>query len=117
MEVPGLGVKSELWLPAYTTTTTTPDLSGICDLRRAFQQRQILDPLRDQTVVPQTLCQVLNLLSYSRNTENDILTHRFFNQTFSLDLSFGRVYLFFKKHFSVMSADFNVSPQCLWTVI
>ena len=34
MEVPRLGVKSELQLPAYTTATAmaTPELSHICDL-------------------------------------------------------------------------------------
>ena len=35
MEVPGLGVGSELQLPAYTTATATPDLSCICDLPMA----------------------------------------------------------------------------------
>jgi len=32
MEVPGLGVESELQLPAYTTATATQDLSRVCDL-------------------------------------------------------------------------------------
>ena len=32
----GLGVESELQLPAYTTAT--PDLSHICDLHRSLQQ-------------------------------------------------------------------------------
>ena len=32
MEVPRLGVKSELQLPAYATATAMPDLSRICDL-------------------------------------------------------------------------------------
>ena len=52
MEVPWLGVESELQLPAYTTTTATQDLSLICDLHHSSQQRQILNPLseaRDQT--------------------------------------------------------------------
>ena len=30
MEVPRLGVESELWLPAYTRATATPDPSLIC---------------------------------------------------------------------------------------
>ena len=45
MEVPGLGVKSELQLPAYTTATATLDLRLICDLCCSSQQHQILDPL------------------------------------------------------------------------
>ena len=52
MEIPKLGVKSELQLPAYTTATATWDPSCICDLCRSFHQHQILNPLskaRDQT--------------------------------------------------------------------
>ena len=52
MEVPRLGFKLELQLPAYTTVTATPDPSRICDLHHSSQQRQILYPLseaRDRT--------------------------------------------------------------------
>ena len=52
MEVPGLEVKSELQLPAYTTATAMQDPSRICDLRQSLRQRRILNPLskaRDQT--------------------------------------------------------------------
>ena len=52
MEIPRLGVESELQLPAYTTATATLDPSHICDLHRSSQQRWILNPLseaRDQT--------------------------------------------------------------------
>ena len=38
MEVPRLGVQSELQLPAYTTATATWDLSHICDLHGSLQQ-------------------------------------------------------------------------------
>ena len=44
MEVPRLGVESELQLPAYTTARATPDLSRICDPCRSLCQRQILNP-------------------------------------------------------------------------
>ena len=44
MEVPRLGVESELQLQAYTTATATPDPSHVCDLHRSSQQRQILNP-------------------------------------------------------------------------
>ena len=43
MEVPRLGVKFELQLPAYTTATATPDVSHICDLHHSSQQFQILN--------------------------------------------------------------------------
>ena len=52
MEVPRLGVESELQLPAYTTATATRDMSGVCNLYHSSQQHQILNLLRkarDQT--------------------------------------------------------------------
>ena len=52
MEVPRLGVQSELQLLAYATTTAMADPSLICDLHHSSQQRWILHPLskaRDQT--------------------------------------------------------------------
>ena len=54
MEVPRLGVKSELHLLAYTTATATPDLSQVCNLYHNSWQRWILNPLceaRDRTCV------------------------------------------------------------------
>ena len=45
VEVPRLGVESELQLLAYTTATTAQDLSRIYDLHHSSRQRQILDPL------------------------------------------------------------------------
>ena len=45
MEVPRLGVESELQLPAYTTATATPDVSSVCKLHRNLWQHQILNPL------------------------------------------------------------------------
>ena len=42
MEVPGLGVKSELQLPAYTTATATWDPSRVCNLYRNLWQHRIL---------------------------------------------------------------------------
>ena len=50
MEVPSLGVKSELQLPAYITATATWDLSLICDLHHSSQQCQILNPLREARI-------------------------------------------------------------------
>ena len=42
MEVPRLGVKSELLLLAYTTATATEDPSFICDLH--YSSWKMLDP-------------------------------------------------------------------------
>ena len=52
MEVPRLGVKSELQLLAYATATETPDL--IYNLLQSSWQRWILNPLskaRDRTCI------------------------------------------------------------------
>ena len=54
MEVPRLGVESELQLQAYNTATATPDPSHILDLHCSLQQSWILNPpskARDQTRV------------------------------------------------------------------
>ena len=54
MEVPRLGVESELQLLAYTTATAMPDPSHICDLHHSSWQRQVLNPLseaQDQTCI------------------------------------------------------------------
>ena len=45
MEVPRLGVKLELWLPAYARATARPDPSCVCDLPHDSRQRPILNPL------------------------------------------------------------------------
>ena len=44
MEIPRLGVESELQLPAYTTVTATQDPSRICDLHHSSRQCRILKP-------------------------------------------------------------------------
>ena len=49
MEVPRLGVESELQLPAYTTATVMQDLSRIFDLYHSSQQHRILNPLSEVT--------------------------------------------------------------------
>ena len=62
MEVPRLGVKSELQLLAYATATAMQDPSHICDLHHSSRQCWILNPLseaRDQTcslMVPSQIC-------------------------------------------------------------
>ena len=61
MEVPRLGVKSELQLQAYTTATAMWDPSHICDIHHSSQQGSILNPLgeaRDQTPILMDTSQV-----------------------------------------------------------
>ena len=45
MEVPRLGVKSELQLPVDTRATAKPDPSCVCDRHHSSRQRRILNPL------------------------------------------------------------------------
>ena len=62
MEVPRLGVKSELQLLVYATATATWDPSCVCDVHHSSRQCQILNPLseaRDRTrnlMVPSWIC-------------------------------------------------------------
>ena len=57
MEVPRLGVKSELQQPVYTTATATQDPSLDWDLHHSSWQRWILNPL-DQTRILMDTSQV-----------------------------------------------------------
>ena len=81
MEVPRLGVKSELLLLlllllllAYTTATATPDPSHICDLHHNSQQHWVLNSLseaRDRTLILGDTSQIHDLLSHNGNPVND----------------------------------------------
>jgi len=71
MEVPGLGVKSELQLLAYTTATAMPDPSQVCDLHCSLKQLWILNLVseaRDGTWILMGTNQILNLLSHNGNS-------------------------------------------------
>ena len=54
MEVPKLGVESELQLSANARATAIPDLSCICDLHHSSQQHQSLNPLSEARIEPAT---------------------------------------------------------------
>ena len=76
MEVPRLGVKSELQLLSNVTATATPDLSHVCDLHCNLQQHWILNPLSramDQTRILMDTSQVLNSLSHNRNSTSSLI--------------------------------------------
>ena len=71
MEVPRLGVKSELQLPAYTTATATWDPSHVFDLHHSSWQCQILSPLskaRDTTCILMDIKSDSFPLSHGRNS-------------------------------------------------
>ena len=75
IEVPGLGVESDVQSLAYTTATAMPDTSCICDPPCSLWQCQNLNPLsqaRDQTCILMDTSWVLNPLSHSRNSQSEI---------------------------------------------
>ena len=71
MEVPRLGVESDLLLLAYATATAMTDLSRIFDLCCSLLQCQILNPLskaRYQTHLLMDTSRVINPLTHNRNS-------------------------------------------------
>ena len=67
---PGVGVKLELQLLAYTRATATVDPSHICDVHYSSQQQWILNPLseaRGRTCNLMDTSWVCNLLSHDGN--------------------------------------------------
>ena len=76
MEVPGLGLKSELQLPADAAAIATWDPSHICDLHYSLCQLQILNPLnkaRDGTRILVDTSWGLNLLVHNGNSKARVL--------------------------------------------
>ena len=99
MQVPGLGVESELQLPAYITAT--PDLSCICDLHHSSWHRRILNPLskaRDRTcnlMVPSRICFHCAIMGTPLPSSCFLFSFfLFFHSSLSLSLPFLSVCLF-----------------------
>ena len=72
IEVPRLGVQSELQLPASTTATARPDLNHIYKLHHSSWPHQILNPLnkaKDRTSILMDTRWLLNLLSHNGNSK------------------------------------------------
>ena len=71
MEVPRLGVESDLQLPAYTTATEMPDPSlYVCNLYHSSWQCHILNPPRIEPMSSWMLVGSL-LLSHDGNSSHD----------------------------------------------
>ena len=83
MEIPRLGDKLELQLPAYATATAMPDTSRLCNLHCSSWQHPILSPLneaKDRTYI-------LMDTSWVHCTEpQQELPQNLLNNTFSLKL-------------------------------
>ena len=71
IDVPRLGVKQELQLPAYTTAPAMPELSRICNLHHSWWQCWIFNPLseaRDRTCILMDTSWILNPRKHNRNS-------------------------------------------------
>ena len=80
MEIPRIGVQSELHVPAYATATATLDPSYICNLHHRSQQRWIFNPLskaKDRTLVLMDPSWVCYLWATKGTPEDQILTDHF----------------------------------------
>ena len=76
MEVPRLGVQSELQLWAYTTAVALPDSSMYATYTTAHGNAGSFNPLskaRDWTHILMDTGQILNPLSHNRNSQDKIL--------------------------------------------
>ena len=65
MEVPRLGVESDLHLLAYTIATAMQDPSHVCNLHHSSEQCHILDPLnkaRDRTHILMDTSRVVSIV-------------------------------------------------------
>ena len=86
MEVPRLGVKSELQLQAYTTAIATLDLSHICNTTSSGNVGSLTHWTRPEIehASSRTVCHVLNLVSHNRNSKfksSIWLFHSLFNSS------------------------------------
>ena len=70
MEVPRLGVESELQLTACTTDAATRDLSHVCDPQHSSRQCQILNPLSKgmSSWIPQSPAAIWGLTTRAEKT-------------------------------------------------
>ena len=76
VEVPRLGVESELQLLAYATATAMQDLSCICDVHCILWKNQIFNPLskvRDQTCILMGTSCVLNTMNHNGDSLSSFL--------------------------------------------
>ena len=63
MEVPRLGVESELQPLAYTTATATSDPSRVCDLPHSSRQHWILNPPSEPGIEPVSSWMLVGFIS------------------------------------------------------
>ena len=85
MQVPPLGVDSELKLQTNATATVTPDPRYVCELHCSSGQCQILHQLskaRDRTCILMNTSWLCNPLSHNRNPLNILIVFSFLFKKF-----------------------------------
>ena len=90
MEVPRLGVESELQLLAYATATAIQDPRHVCNLHHSSWQHQIPDPLSKARIKPEFLMDTSQIRLYHATTETlavTFLIHHATAGTFNLDFN------------------------------
>ena len=110
MEVPRLGVESELQPPTYARATATQDLSRVCNLHRSSWQCRILNPLskaRDWTRILMDASQVRQPLPWQELLKihyvflESFMVHNYLDlfylyqkgdQSYTGDLNFGSIH-------------------------
>ena len=91
MEVPRLGVQSELQLPAYTTATAMPDPSRVCNLQTAHGNARFLTHWTRAQIEPSTSWFLVRFISTLPQQELP-KTIKFFKENFC-DLQLDKNYL------------------------
>jgi len=84
MEVPRLGVQSELQLPAYTTATATPEQSPVCDLDHSSRQLQILKPMSEIRAQTQDLMDTIQVRCCWTSTGTPKMGHSWYETVFNM---------------------------------
>ena len=100
MEIPGIRVKSELQLPAYTTATGTRDLRCIFNLHYSLWQHQIPNPVSRPGIEPVSSWILGMDTRYSGYSSKSLEEKKYFNRIGLykeqvekiLDLSVGLVF-------------------------
>ena len=69
MQVPGLGVKQELQLLAYTTATAMWDPSCVCSLHHSSQQHQIPNSVSEARIKPASSSILVRFISAAPQRE------------------------------------------------
>ena len=90
MQVPRLGLKLELQLPAYTTAIATWDPSLVCNLYCSSRERQIPNPLREASDRTCNLMDTSWVGFLTTETQQELLTFLKYEGSLLFERNVGR---------------------------